>query len=127
MFSYGNSFFTGAIPAESPLKKRDHIDAVAALSGVSSTLALPVSADGATAVPEGMVDEKYVIEGTTGAYSDPKAQLVYFQNADQTLSLSWRLETDIVDNWLQTYVDAASGSQIFGVVDWVSDASYNVL
>lgn len=110
----------------SPLKKRDHIDAVAALSGVSSTLALPISAAGAVAVPQEST-EHYVIEGSSGAHSDPKAQLVYFQNEDSTLSLAWRVETDIVDNWLQTYVDAKSGKEVFGVVDFVSDAAYNVL
>tara|TARA_R110002060_G_scaffold43030_1_gene54532 strand:- start:191 stop:346 length:156 start_codon:yes stop_codon:yes gene_type:complete len=51
---------------------------------------------------------------------------VYFQNADSTLTLTWRVETDINDNWLLSYVDAVTGSEILGVVDYVSDASYTV-
>ncbi|KAG4410930.1 hypothetical protein IFR04_015939, partial [Cadophora malorum] len=67
---------------------------------------------------------RYVIEGSTGTLSEPKAKLVYFQNADSTLTLTWRVETDINDNWLLSYVDAVTGSEILGVVDYVSDASY---
>lgn len=107
------------------MTKRDRIDPVAALQGVASTLALPISADTAVAVSE-EATEHYVIEGSSGAHSDPKARLVYFQNGD-SLSLTWRVETDIIDNWLLTYINAASGSEVFGVVDYVSDASYTVL
>jgi extracellular elastinolytic metalloproteinase len=106
--------------------KAIHIDAVTALKKVSSTLVLPISADAATAVPASDI-EHYVLKGSSGAHPDPKAHLVYFQAADNTLSLSWRVETDIVDNWLQTYIDAKSGSNILGVIDYVSDASYTVL
>ncbi|KAK0109422.1 Fungalysin/Thermolysin Extracellular metalloproteinase 5, variant 2 [Cadophora gregata] len=125
VFSYGNSFYTGAIPAESPLEKRDQIDAVAALQGVTSTLVLPIQASDAVAVPEEAI-EHYVIEGSTGTLSEPKAKLVYFQKADGTLTLTWRVETDIGDNWLLSYLDAVSGSEVLGVVDYGSDASYTV-
>ncbi|KAG4438422.1 hypothetical protein IFR05_006075 [Cadophora sp. M221] len=126
VFSYGNSFYTGAIPAESPLVKRDdQIDAVAALQGVTSILALPISAADAVAVPEEAI-EHFVIEGSTGTLSEPKAKLVYFQNDDSTLTLTWRVETDIKQNWLLSYVDAVTGKEILGVADYVSDASYTV-
>lgn len=125
VFSYGSSFYSGAIPEESPLVKRDQIDPVAALQGVTSTLALPISAAEAVAVPE-EATEHYIIEGSTGTLSEPKAKLVYFQNPDSTLTLTWRVETDISDNWLLSYVDAITGSDILGVVDYVSDASYTV-
>lgn len=106
-------------------KRDDQIDAVAALQGVTSTLALPISADDAVAVPE-EATEHYVIEGATGTYSEPKAKLVYFQNDDSTLTLTWRVETDITQNWLLSYVDAVTGKDILGVVDYVSQASYTV-
>ncbi|KAL2068533.1 hypothetical protein VTL71DRAFT_14870 [Oculimacula yallundae] len=125
IFSYGNSFFSGTIPAESPLVKRDQINPVAALTSVTSNLALPIEASAAVAKPE-EAKEHYVIEGSTGTLSEPKAKLVYFQNADSTLTLSWRVETDIKDNWLLSYVDAVTGSNVLGVVDYVSDASYTV-
>jgi extracellular elastinolytic metalloproteinase len=36
------------------------------------------------------------------------------------------VETDLLDNWLLSYIDAAGVSDILGVVDYVSDASYAV-
>lgn len=98
-FSYENSFFLGTIPTGNLLVKSDQVGLMAALKGVSNALGLQVGADAATAKPE-EATEHYVIEGTTGAYQDLKACLVYFQTPEQTLSLSWRVETDLNDNWL---------------------------
>ncbi|KAL5351664.1 hypothetical protein ACLOAV_003524 [Pseudogymnoascus australis] len=125
VFSYGNSFFTGAIPAEDPLVKRGQVDAIAALKGASDVLGLQISADAAKAVAEEAL-EHYIIQGTTGAHQDPKARLVYFQKEDK-LALSWRVETDLKDNWLLSYVDATGASEVYGVVNYVSDATYQVL
>ncbi|KFY89279.1 hypothetical protein V500_05827 [Pseudogymnoascus sp. VKM F-4518 (FW-2643)] len=125
VFSYGNSFFLGTIPTENPLVKSDQVGLVAALKGVSNVLGLQVGADAATAKPE-EATEHYVIEGTTGAYQDPKACLVYFQTPELTLSLSWRVETDLNDNWLLSYVDVSGATEIYGVVNYVSDATYKV-
>ncbi|KXH42977.1 fungalysin metallopeptidase [Colletotrichum simmondsii] len=126
VFSYGNNFFKGDLPEASPLTKRDFKDPVVALNGAKDVLQLPVEATSATAeAKEGT--EVYAIKGTSGAVSDPEAKLVYFIQADGTLSLSWRVETDISENWLLTYVDAATGSKVQGVVDYVSDlANYRV-
>lgn len=124
VFSYGNSFYSGAVPSQSPLSKRDHVGPVQALKSTSSILQLPVIADSAKAVPEEGL-EHYTITGSSGAVSDPKVQLVYYEVGD-ALSLAWRVETDIKDSWLISYVDAISANQIFGVVDYVSDASYTV-
>lgn len=95
---------------------------MAALKAVDNTLNLGVSADAAQAIPE-PTTEHYIIKGSTGALKDPQARLVYFQNEDNTLSLTWRLETDIGDNWLLSYVDAVKPEKVFGVVDYVSDAA----
>jgi extracellular elastinolytic metalloproteinase len=107
------------------LKKRDQVDPIAALKGADKRLNLGVNAEKAEAVPEPTV-ERYIIKGSTGALSDPLARLVYFQNPDHTLTLTWRVETDIRDNWLLTYVDAKKPETVFGVVDYVSDATYQV-
>jgi len=104
--------------------KRDQVDPVAALRGASNTLQLSVASEGAVAQPEPEI-EQYTITGSTGALSDPRANLVYIQNGG-SLSLSWRVETDIGDNWLLSYVDAATPEKVFGVVDYVAEASYNV-
>ena len=94
------------------------------MRGASRTLELSVEAEGAQAEQQ-EDSEKYTITGTTGALSDPQANLVYFQKGD-ALTLSWRVETDIGDNWLLSYVDAAAPEKVLGVVDYVAEASYNV-
>ncbi|KAE9579545.1 Extracellular metalloproteinase [Colletotrichum fructicola] len=126
VFSFGNNFFSGEIPEASPLNKRDFKDPVAALNGAKDVLQLPVeSADASAEAKEGK--EIYTIKGTSGAVSDPEAKLAYLVKGDGSLALTWRVETDITDNWLLTYVDAQSGGEVHGVVDYVSDlANYRV-
>lgn len=52
---------------------------------------------------------------------------MYIQNESGGLTLTWRIETNIVENWLLSYVDAVTNTKIHGVVDYVSDfAEYNV-
>ncbi|KEY69453.1 hypothetical protein S7711_01995 [Stachybotrys chartarum IBT 7711] len=118
IFSFGNSFYDGEIP-ESPIEKRDFSDPIFALEEAVSTLGLPVEID-APVLEEQPATERYIVKGVTGTVSDPEARLVYFRKADGSLALTWRLETDVMDNWLLTYVDANS-QEIYGVVDYVSD------
>jgi extracellular elastinolytic metalloproteinase len=125
VFSFGNSFFKGDIPQGPSKSKRDTIEPVAALKAAVSVLDLPVSAASATSEPKEAADT-YAIKQTTGAMSDPEARLVYVQTAEGKLALTWRIETDILSNWLLTYVDAADGSQVHAVVDYSADASYEV-
>lgn len=106
IFSFGGSFYEGEIPAPSELRKRDLIDPVEALKGAVNTLQLPVEADKATAEPTD-VEDSYVLKGTSGAEKDPKAQLMYIQQ-DGQLKLTFRVETDILSNWLLSYVDASN-------------------
>ncbi|KAK6209242.1 hypothetical protein LQW54_006454 [Pestalotiopsis sp. IQ-011] len=124
VFSFGNNFYTGEIPAESPLGKRDFVDPVAALNGATSILDLPVTGEAAAESVEGT--EAYKLTGTSGAQEDPEARLMYYVKQDGTLVLTWRVETDILDNWLLTYVDAETNDVVHGVVDYVAEASYLV-
>ena len=124
VFSFGGSFYEGEIPAPSELRKRDLIQPVEALKGAISVLQLPVKADEATAEPtEG--EDSYVIKGTSGAEREPKAQLMYLQQ-DGQLKLTYRVETDVLSNWLLTYVNANTKEEVHAVVDWAADASYSV-
>ena len=107
----------------SPLKKREFTDPVAALNGATSILQLPVKG-AATATPAGG-KEQYILKGTEGAVSDPEARLMYFVKDDK-LVLTWRVETDINDNWLLSYVDATTNEEVHGVVDYVQHAKYQV-
>lgn len=126
--SFGNSFFTGTIPNESPLVKRDQVDPVVALKGATDILGLAIKTESANAVSdsEGKGTEHYVIEGTSGAESDPKARLMYIQTPENTLVLTWRVETDLYDDWLLSYVDASDAKKVYNVVNYVADAGYQV-
>ena len=124
VFSYGNNFFTGSIPSTNPLKARGFSDPATALSGASSALQLPVQGKATAERLDGT--EKYKLKGTKGAVSDPEARLMYFAKEDGTLALTWRIETDIMENWLLTYVDANTNTEVHGVVDYVAHAKYKV-
>ncbi len=117
-----NNFFSGALPAN-PLTKREFSDPTVALQGATGILQLPVSG-------EATAEKTERIETTpsraSGAVSDPEARLVYFVKEDNSLALTWRIETDIVDNWLLTYVDATTNEEVHGVVDYVAHATYEV-
>ncbi|KAL1875472.1 hypothetical protein Daus18300_003211 [Diaporthe australafricana] len=121
VFSHGTSFYTGALPETSPLKKRDFKDPVAALSAANSILQLDVTTEGASVEAKDGV-ETYNIAGTSGAQSDPEARLVYFVKDDDTLALTWRVETDISSDWLLSYVDAVTTDKVYGVVNYVAQA-----
>ena len=107
------------------MSKRGAVEPVKALRAAVNLLQLPVLADSATAVPTGEKDT-FTIKQTSGTVSEPEARLVYVQDADGNLKLAWRIETDILSNWLLTYVDAENGNQIHAVVDYSADASYQV-
>lgn len=95
-----------------------------ALKTATAILQLPVEAEKASAeAAEGK--ETFTLKGTSGAVKDPEAKLVYLIKADGSLALTWRVETDILSNWLLTYVDAGT-KEIHGVVDYSADAVYQV-
>ncbi|DAA78959.1 TPA_exp: putative extracellular metalloproteinase 3 (Fungalysin MEP3) [Trichophyton benhamiae CBS 112371] len=125
VFSFGNSFFTGEIPKENPMVKRAFSDPVKALKGAVKALNLPVKSDNAKA-KTAAGKESFEFMGTTGALSAPKANLVYLQKEDGSLALTWKVETDVGDNWLLTYVDAHNSETVHNVVDYVASAEYKV-
>ncbi|KAF2748483.1 extracellular metallo proteinase MEP [Sporormia fimetaria CBS 119925] len=126
IFSFGNSFYTGKIPEKLDLTKREQEDPAEAVKGAVNVLQLPIEADSATAVPKQGKKDTYAIKNTSGAEKEPEAKLVYFQKDDGTLALTWRVETDILDNWLLSYVDAKDPSTVHGVIDYAQDATYEV-
>ncbi|KAH8666865.1 extracellular metallo proteinase mep [Xylariales sp. PMI_506] len=124
VFSFGHNFFTGAVPAVSPLTKRSFVDPTVALTGATGILSLPVTGTATAEAVEGK--EAYKLRGTSGAQSDPEARLMYYVKQDGGLALTWRVETDILDNWLLTYVDAETNGAVHGVVDYVAEATFEV-
>lgn len=51
---------------------------------------------------------------------------MYYVADDGQVKLTWRLETDLDDNYMITYADAYSPEQVLATVDYVQDATYNV-
>ncbi|KAI1821472.1 extracellular elastinolytic metallo proteinase [Xylaria intraflava] len=124
IFSYGNSFFQGKVPDETPLAKRDASGASKALEKAVSVLDIPVT--GSATVEATEQTDTFNLRGTSGAQKDPKARLMYFVKSNGELALTWRVETNVRTNWLLSYVDANTNEEIHGVVDWVQDAKMKV-
>ncbi|KAF5724010.1 prepro-neutral protease [Fusarium mundagurra] len=122
VFSYGNSFYDGKIPG--PLTKRHGTDPVDALKDTVDVLSLPVEAGKAKA--EKKSKNHYTFAGTSGTVRKPEAKLVYLVIENKELKLTWRVETDVLENWLLTYVNAAKTDEVLGVVDYVNEATYKV-
>lgn len=96
------------------------------MSAASSILQLDVASDGASVESTDRI-ETYTITGTSGVQSDPEARLVYFVKDDGTLALTWRVETDVGNDWLLSYVNAETTSEVYGVVNYVSDVDATYL
>ncbi|KAE8374395.1 extracellular metallo proteinase NpIII [Aspergillus bertholletiae] len=125
VFSYGNSFYTGPVPGIADLAKHEFTDPVPALKFALTTFQLSIQADVVSAEAT-KHPQNYIFRGMSGAVSDPTAVLVYFMKLNRTLSLTWRIETDIDENRLLTYVDAETAVEIHGVVDYVSESTFKV-
>lgn len=109
-----------------PLHKRAFASPIVALEGAVKALGLPMTNDKITIEPLDDL-EAYVLKGTSGAVSDPTVRLTYLVKPDGRLALSWKVETNLRTSWLHAYMDAASGSEIYGLIDWVWSATYKVL
>lgn len=106
------------------MTKRAFSEPTQALAGATKVLELPVTGEASAEAADGT--EVYTLKGTSGAQKDPEARLVYFVKSDGSLALTWRVETDVLDNWLLSYVDANTNEEIHGVVDYVAEATYLV-
>ncbi|RYP01535.1 hypothetical protein DL763_000066 [Monosporascus cannonballus] len=124
VFSFSNSFYAGEMSAEAPVFKQGLLDPINAFDVVVDTLSLPISkVSGVEATQE---SETYKITGTSGAELDPEANMVYFVKQDGSLALTWKVETKLKDQWLASYVDAEAESDVLGVIDYISFATYEV-
>lgn len=91
------------------------------------TLALPIEPAAADIVMEETA-RSFTVQGLGDAVeSPPDGQLVYHRNPAGGLVSAWRLEADVKDSWLTTYVDAENENNILAVTDYVADSeSYQV-
>jgi extracellular elastinolytic metalloproteinase len=51
--------------------------------------------------------------------------LAYY-TTDDGVKAVWRLETDLDDNYMVTYVNANNADDVVGAIDYVADATYRV-
>ncbi|KAL7272400.1 hypothetical protein RUND412_004795 [Rhizina undulata] len=127
VLSSGSSFMPGEISAPAPVGIQQLLDPLEALKGAVSALKLPLKEDLAEAVPESSSDgassQSFVIMGTEGAVSEPRANLAYFQMSEG-LKLVWKIETYLDEKWLVIYANAQEKGDIIGVIDYVADAAH---
>jgi extracellular elastinolytic metalloproteinase len=129
VFSYGNSFYTGDVPEQTPLQKRDSIiSPVEALGVVKETLELSIEIPGdSEAEPVADEIDTYTVNGVSSAISDPKAKLVYLIKPDGNLALAWRVETELDETKYSSYVDVdAETPKVVAVQDHVDWFTYEV-
>ncbi|GAB7360845.1 hypothetical protein MBLNU230_g0831t1 [Neophaeotheca triangularis] len=123
IFSWGGSAYEGELPS-SPPSSGDLTEPSSALNSVVSTLNLPIDPEaGQLNVEE---ETSFSIAGASGP--QPNGQLVYYQNAQGELVPAWRVETDLTDSYLTTYISAreSDSEEILAVTDYVADANYQV-
>ncbi|RAL08846.1 extracellular metalloproteinase [Aspergillus homomorphus CBS 101889] len=109
VISYGNSFYVGDVPEARPLIEKNF-------------LGLSISLENAS-LESTKEQNSYVFKGTSRAMTNPRAILVYFVKPDESLALSWRIETNLDENWFLTYVDAGGNAIIHGIVDYAAAAA----
>lgn len=66
------------------------------------------------------------IYNVPGAVNPVPAKLVYVQSPkgeSTKLTVAWKMEVEMEDNWYEAYVDAMYPSHIHSVMDWASDAA----
>ncbi|KAM3421665.1 Extracellular metalloproteinase [Cercospora zeina] len=126
ILSYGNSFFAGTVPEAAPAPE-EVIEPQPVLEAVVNALALPLEPAAAEIVVEETA-RSFTVQGLGDTVeSPPDGQLVYYRTPEGELVSAWRVETDIGDSWLTTYVDATNDNAILAVTDYVADAeSYQV-
>lgn len=137
IFSFGNGFYSGKIPETNPLTKREGggatiISPLDALNGAIKVLKLPIQTANAEAVENKNQNEQkksggksYTFKNVKGS-APPKADIRYAITNDQTLKLVWRIETDLGNNWIISFVDAQNPNKIHQAADYVAHVAQNM-
>lgn len=88
--------------------------------------AISASMDHHFVAKTGSASPTETLAGVPGAVNPVPAKLVYVQSPtchSTKLTLAWKLEVEMEDNWYEAYMDATHPSHIHSVVDWASDAA----
>ncbi|KAF6816061.1 elastinolytic metalloproteinase mep [Colletotrichum sojae] len=125
ILSFGSSFVQEAAESSVSVKRADlSTTPLAAFQRAVELLDLPIEGT-ATASADPTDGEIYAIKGVKGTVAEPLAKLAYVQ-VDGFVTLAWRIETETETNWLHTYIDAATGQEVTGVIDFTNTATYEV-
>ncbi|KAJ6789113.1 hypothetical protein PWT90_08947 [Aphanocladium album] len=119
IFSFSNNFFAGELPSAGPLAQTDLTSPISALQGAAKILGFSIDATKSTVEPDSTTNHTYIVKSVSGVNRDPVLKLAYVVDGDGKLQLTWRVETDIIHNWLRSYVDAKTNGKIYGVYDHV--------
>ncbi|KAF2165924.1 hypothetical protein M409DRAFT_66876 [Zasmidium cellare ATCC 36951] len=123
IFSYGDSLYTGPLPDAAPAAAA-LINPEPALETVADVLALPITPSEGDYVEESQTS--FTVQGLSNVVAPPAGQLVYYRTPEGSLAPAWRIETDLDDHWLTTYLQAEGGSEVLAVTDYIADNSYEV-
>lgn len=128
MLSFGHSFHVDSPdPLKTATRDESTITPLAAFESAVKLLDLPIrDVAGALAERVDGTGESYTIKQVEGSVADPTAELVYVTKED-SLTLTWRIETDTGSNWLVSYINAASGNEVTGVTEYTNTATYEAL
>jgi extracellular elastinolytic metalloproteinase len=143
VISFGSSFLKNNFESEFPgggkqiifnsLLKRSFapINPIDAFLKLAKHLKLPDSIGKglyiATPYHSGSTTDEIHIQGSSIYEPVPVKQkyIQVYENGASSLRLVWDIETEMEENWLNAHVDCETGA-ILSVIDWVSDASYEV-
>jgi len=119
--SVGNSFYSGPVPAAANLSEKhtasDAVHALGKLLGKQAGNLRQVQQIRSTT-------PVFSVSGASFALKEIPAALKYIQSGTK-LSLVWDLQVEMTDNMYNAFVGVDS-NQVVSLIDWVSDASYNV-
>ncbi|CAG8594442.1 11678_t:CDS:2 [Diversispora eburnea] len=70
-------------------------------------------------------EPKILLSNVPFSLSDVKMSQAYIQTDEQLLQLVWEIEIEMENNWYNGHINAHTG-KVMALMDWVSDATYNV-
>ncbi|RHZ75747.1 hypothetical protein Glove_209g57 [Diversispora epigaea] len=70
-------------------------------------------------------EPKILLSNVPFSLSEVKMGQAYIQTDEQLLQLVWEIEIEMEDNWYNGHINAHTG-KVMALMDWVSDATYNV-
>ncbi|RKP08692.1 Fungalysin metallopeptidase-domain-containing protein [Thamnocephalis sphaerospora] len=133
VITYGDNFFRGRDASRHSLWAGAASSRFVSPSNAFSTLAQHIGKPlGSSKITEAALNNQngesaeYALNGVPGALGQVLARQAYVQVNKDTLEAAWEITVDLGDNYFNAHV-SADGKRVLSLIDWVSDASYNVI